>query len=125
MLAVELSPLEGHRRPDFLVKGCCRFMPSLQLTFPHQLGQEEAVARLKNLLTRVQEKYQAQVSDLHQAWNGNTLAFSFSTYGFKVAGDVIVDPSEVRLDGQIPMAAMIFKGKIESAIRDQLAKELA
>lgn len=100
-------------------------MPSLQLTFPHQLGQEEAVARLKNLLTRVQEKYQAQVSDLHQAWNGNTLAFSFSTYGFKVAGDVIVDPSEVRLDGQIPMAAMIFKGKIENAIRDQLAKELA
>jgi hypothetical protein len=99
-------------------------MPSLKLTFPHQLGQEEAVARLKNLLTRVQEKYQAQVSDLHQAWNGNTLNFSFSTYGFKVSGDVIVQPTEVQLDGQIPIAAMMFKGKIESAIRDQLAKEL-
>jgi hypothetical protein len=100
-------------------------MPSLKLTFPHQLGQEEAVARLKNLLTRVQEKYQAQVSDLHQAWNGNTLSFSFSTYGFKVAGDVIVQPMEVQLDGQIPIAAMMFKGKIESAIREQMAKELA
>jgi hypothetical protein len=100
-------------------------MPSLKLSFPHQLGQEEAVARLKNLLTRVQEKYQAQVSDLHQTWNGNTLNFSFSTYGFKVAGDVIVQPAEVQLDGQIPMAAMMFKGKIENAIKDQLAKELA
>jgi hypothetical protein len=100
-------------------------MPSLQLTFPHQLGQEEAVARLKNLLSRVQEKYQAQVADLQQTWNGNTLTFGFSTYGFKVGGDVIVEPSEVRLEGQIPIAAMMFKGKIESAIRDQLAKELA
>jgi hypothetical protein len=100
-------------------------MPSLKLTFPHQLGQPEAIARLKNLLTRVKEKYQAQVSDLQEAWNGNTLNFSFSTYGFKVAGDVIVQPTEVQLDGQIPMAAMMFKGKIENAIRDQLAKELA
>ncbi len=100
------------------------FMPSLKLTYPHQLGQEEAVARLKNLLSRVKDKYQAQVSDLHETWNGNTLNFSFSTYGFKVAGDVIVGPSEVQLDGQIPIAAMMFKGKIESAIRDQLAKEL-
>ena len=100
-------------------------MPSLQLTFAHQLGQEEAVARLKNFLTRVQEKYQAQVADLQQAWNGNTLSFSFSTYGFKVSGDVVAEPTEVRLDGQIPIAAMPFKGKIEGAIRDQLVKELA
>jgi hypothetical protein len=101
------------------------FMPSLKLTFPHQLGQPEAVARLKNLLTRVKEKYQEQVSDLQEAWNGNMLNFSFSTYGFKVSGDVIVQPTEVQLDGQIPVAAMMFKGKIENAIRDQLAKELA
>ncbi|HTQ40192.1 MAG TPA: polyhydroxyalkanoic acid system family protein [Pirellulales bacterium] len=100
-------------------------MPSLKLTFPHQLGQEEAAARLKNLLAKVKDKYQAQVSDLQEVWNGNTLNFSFSTYGFKVAGDVFVQPSEVQLDGQIPMAAMMFKGKIENAIKDQLAKELS
>jgi hypothetical protein len=100
-------------------------MPSLKLSFPHQLGQEEAVARLHNLLARVKNKYQDQVSDLKEQWNDNTLTFGFSTYGFKIAGDVIVLPSEVQLDGQIPFAAMMFKGKIETAIRDQLAKELA
>jgi hypothetical protein len=42
-----------------------------------------------------------------------------------VSGDVIVQPAEVQLDGQIPFAAMMFKGKIESALRDQLTKELA
>jgi Putative polyhydroxyalkanoic acid system protein (PHA_gran_rgn) len=99
-------------------------MPSLKLAFPHQLGQPEAVARLKNLLTRVKEKYQDQVSDLKESWNENTLTFGFSTYGFKVTGDVVVEPSEVRLDGQIPFAAMMFKGKIENALRDAMEKEL-
>ena len=100
-------------------------MPSMKIIFPHQLGQPEAVERLKNLLTRVKDKYQDQVSDLKESWNDNTLTFSFSTYGFQVAGDVIVQPTEVQLDGQIPFAAMMFKGKIESALRDQLTKELA
>jgi hypothetical protein len=100
-------------------------MPSLKLSFPHQLGQEEAVARLKSLLTKVKDKYQDQVSDLQESWNDNTLSFSFRTYGFNVNGDVVVQPSEVQLDGQIPFAAMMFKGKIEGALRDQLAKELA
>jgi len=100
-------------------------MPSLKLAFPHQLGQEEAVARLKNLLTKVKDKYQDQVSNLSESWNENTLTFSFTTYGFKVAGDVIVEPTEVRLDGQIPFAAMVFIGKIESALREQLARHLA
>jgi hypothetical protein len=100
-------------------------MPSLKLTFPHQLGQPEAAERLKILLSRVKEKYQDQVTNLQESWNDNTLTFSFSTYGFKVNGDVVVQPTEVQLDGQIPMAAMIFKGKIEGAIREQLAKVLA
>jgi Putative polyhydroxyalkanoic acid system protein (PHA_gran_rgn) len=100
-------------------------MPSLQLTFPHQLGQEEAVSRLKRLLTKVKDKYQDQVSNLQESWSDNKLTFGFTTYGFNVSGNVLVEPAQVRLDGQIPMAAMIFKGKIEGAIRDQMAKELA
>ncbi len=100
-------------------------MPSLQITYPHQLGQEEAVSRLKSLLTKVKDKYQDQVSNLEETWNDNKLAFGFTTYGFNVKGNVTVEPSQVRLDGQIPIAAMMFKGKIESAIRDQLAKQLA
>jgi hypothetical protein len=100
-------------------------MPSLKLDFPHNLGQQEAVDRLKTLLTKVKNKYQDQVSDLQESWTDNTLTFGFSTYGFKIGGNVVVEPNEVKLDGQIPFAAMMFKGKIESALRDQLAKELA
>jgi hypothetical protein len=100
-------------------------MPSLKLEFPHNLGQEVAVDRLKTLLSKVKNKYQDQVSDLQESWADNTLTFGFSTYGFKIGGNVVVEPNQVKLDGQIPFAAMMFKGKIESALRDQLAKELA
>jgi hypothetical protein len=100
-------------------------MPSLKLEFPHNLGQQEAIDRLKTLLTKVKNKYQDQVTDLQESWTDNTLNFGFSTYGFKINGNVVVEPNEVKLDGQIPFAAMIFKGKIESALRDQLTKELA
>ncbi len=100
-------------------------MPSLKLTYPHQLGQEEAAARLKKLLAKVKQHYQDQVSDLQESWNDNTLTFGFTTYGFKVNGNVVVQPSEVVLDGQIPFAAMMFKGKIENALKDQLSKTLA
>ena len=63
-------------------------MPSLKLNYPHQLGQAEAVSRMHHLLARVKEKYQDQVSDLKESWNDNSLTFSFSTYGFKISGDV-------------------------------------
>ncbi|MCC7086351.1 MAG: polyhydroxyalkanoic acid system family protein [Pirellulales bacterium] len=99
-------------------------MPSLKLDFPHHLGQQEAVDRLKNLLSKVKNKYQDQVSDLQESWTDNMLNFGFNTYGFKISGNVVVEQNEVKLDGQIPIAAMMFKGKIESALRDQLAKEL-
>jgi hypothetical protein len=100
-------------------------MPSLKLNFTHQLGQEEAVVRLKTLLTKVKDKYQDQVSNLRESWTDNTLNFGFKTYGFDINGNILVGPNDVQLDGQIPFAAMIFKGKIESALRDQLAKTLA
>jgi hypothetical protein len=100
-------------------------MPALKLSFSHQLGQEEAIARLTSLLARVKQKYQDQVSDLQESWNDNVLTFGFSTYGFKVSGNVSVLPDQVQLDGQIPIAAMIFKGRIENALRDELAKVLA
>ena len=100
-------------------------MPSVQLTIPHQLGQEEALARLKRLLTKVKNRYQTQVSDLQETWTDNVVQFGFKTYGFTVAGQMTVGPTDVRFDAKVPMAAMMFKGKIEQTLRDEIARALA
>jgi len=100
-------------------------MPSVQLTIPHQLGQEEALTRLKGFLGKVKHRYQTQVSDLQETWTDNTVQFGFKTYGFTVSGQMAVEPADVRFDAKIPLAAMMFKGKIEQTLRDEINRVLA
>ena len=71
------------------------------------------------------ERNQGKVQDLVENWQGNNLNFSFKTYGFDVSGTVAVEPNAVRIDSKIPFAAMMFKGKIEQTLKDELAKLLA
>jgi hypothetical protein len=97
----------------------------MKVVVPHELGQDEAAARLKTLLERVKEKYGGQINNLQENWGENSGDFSFSAMGFKTSGKIEVAAGEVRIDGSLPIAAMLFKGQIETAIRDQLGKILA
>ncbi len=100
-------------------------MPKLTIAVPHSLSQQEATERLKGLLAQVKEKYKSQMSNVDEQWNDNNLAFGFSTYGFPIKGTVDVGTTEVTLDGDLPFAAMMFKGKIEEGVRGELEKLLA
>lgn len=100
-------------------------MPKFSIEVPHQLGQEEAVRRVQGLLQRVKDKYQSQVSDLEESWADNVLTFKFKTYGFKIGGTLCTSADNVKLDGDLPIAALAFKGRIQQTIRDELVKRLA
>ena len=71
------------------------------------------------------EKSGNQVSDLQQSWDGDTLNFHFKTYGIAIDGGITIGDNELNLAGDIPFAAMMFKGKIESQIREQLERIVA
>ena len=100
-------------------------MPGFNIEVPHQLSQEDAAERLKGFLDKIRERYQSQVKDLEESWDGNTLNYSFKTYGFKIQGEVKVEPESVTMQGDIPLAAVAFKGKITQSIKDELEKILA
>jgi len=100
-------------------------MPKMSVTVPHSLGLEQAVEKLKGFVPKIKEKYQGQVSNLEENWADNTLNFGFTTFGFPIKGAIAVEPSEVKLDGDLPFAAMMFKGKIEQEFKDALARLLA
>lgn len=100
-------------------------MPRFSVNTPHNLAPEEALKRVHGLLDRVKEKYQGQVSDLTESWRENLLDFAFKTYTFAIKGQLKVEPGQVTIDGEIPFAAVMFKGRIEQTIRDELAKRLA
>lgn len=95
-------------------------MPRINMQIPHQLGEEEALRRLKEKLDIAMNTYQSQVSDLHQQWDGQQLSFGFKVVGMKVSGTLTVDDSAVKLAAALPFAAMMFKGTIERRLREEL-----
>jgi hypothetical protein len=100
-------------------------MPKSTVSVNHSLGQERAIELLKRFLPRIRDKFQGQVSDLEESWTDNVLNFSFKTFGFKIEGKMDVAEDSVKLEQNLPLAAMMFKGKVEEAIRTELGKLLA
>ena len=100
-------------------------MPKFSTSVPNPLGKENARSAVAGLLDRVTEKYGDQVSALEQSWEGDTLNFSMTTYGFNITGNLVVAEEAVKIDGDLPFAAAMFKGKIEGSIRNELEKCLA
>jgi hypothetical protein len=100
-------------------------MPSLTITTPHALGTEEATARLKTFFQKLKERHSDKMSNMQEQWQDNRLEYGFSTYGFNIKGDVVVEANEVKVNGALPFAAMMFKGKIEQTVREELEKLLA
>jgi putative polyhydroxyalkanoate system protein len=100
-------------------------MPKFGVRVPHNLSQEEARSRLERFAEMLQQKFQDKVSDLDQTWEGDKLNFKFKTYGIQLQGGIAVTDKELDLTGDLPFAAMMFKGKIESEIREQLERIVA
>ena len=100
-------------------------MPVLNMTVPHRLPQDEALKRIQRLLNNVRTQFADKISDLHEEWNDNVGTFSFSAMGMPVSGTLTVKPSEVEFSGELPALAALYKGTIESKIREQAETLLA
>lgn len=99
-------------------------MPSVNIVVPHTHGQQSAFDKLHGFMAKMKEQYRDQVSDLQESWQGNQLSYSFKTFGMKVSGTVDVRDQDVAVKADLPLAAIMFKGKIEEEIRGTLQKVL-
>jgi len=99
-------------------------MPKLNMTVAHKLSQDEALLRIKGLLGEVKTEFAGKISNLKEDWSGNRGTFSFSAMGFGVSGVLTVHESRVELAGNLPFAALPFKGKVEATIRERAEKLL-
>ena len=97
-------------------------MPKLNFTVPHGHSQEDARQRLVQFSDGLREKFQDQISDLQESWDGDRLNFSFSTFGIRIQGNIMVGPNDLAVICELPFSAMMFKGKIESEVRKQLVQ---
>lgn len=100
-------------------------MSSLNVKVPHQLSQEEALTRIKSMLTKLQQEQKGTIDNVSEKWEGNNGEFSFSAKGFNLSGEIRVGPSEVAIDGDLPFMLSFFKGKITDVIKEKATEVLS
>jgi len=100
-------------------------MSNLEIAIPHNLSQEEALTRVKNMFTQIKKEHGDKISNVKEEWQGNSGNFSFTAQGFTIAGNIAVTPSHVELIGKIPFALSLFKGAISKTIQEQATKMLS
>ncbi|QDV72928.1 polyhydroxyalkanoic acid system family protein [Botrimarina mediterranea] len=99
-------------------------MPKFNVSVPNPLGREAAIEKLQFFSAKVQEQNADKIKDVEQRWEENQMHFGFKTLGLKITGTMTVEDSAVRVDGDVPFAAAMFKGQIASAIEGQLQRLL-
>jgi hypothetical protein len=99
-------------------------MPKFQVSVPNLLGRDAALQRLQGFSQKLQEEHADKIKDLEQRWEGDELAFGFKTLGIRIEGRVAVEDTVVRVEGDLPFAAAMFKGQITGAIQEQLQRLL-
>lgn len=100
-------------------------MPRFAINVPHSLGQDEAVRRIQERFDSIAQTYQGQIQGIQQQWDGNSMKFAFQAMGVAVSGTVTVGPAEVQVHTELPLMAMMFKGAVETKLREELTKILA
>jgi len=100
-------------------------MPSLEMIIPHNLPQEEALRRIKNLLSETKRDHGDKIQNLVETWNGNEGNFSFKAQGYDISGTLTVNPSSIDLYGKIPFAVSLFKGTITRMINEKAGQLLS
>jgi hypothetical protein len=91
-------------------------MPKINLSVPHQLGQDEAKNRISGLMADSRTRFAGKVSNVAESWSGYADAFSFEALGFSVRGNLDVQPAHVLIELNLPWGAYPLKGRIEDEI---------
>ena len=100
---------------------------TIDVSIPHRLGRDEAAARLKSGVERLQSQFGGQVAQIQHTWTGYRADFAFSTMGQGITGRLNVEDEAIKLSVDLPwMLAVLadkIKGKIETEGRRLLERK--
>ncbi len=93
----------------------------MHIQIPHKFTQTEAVARVKRALVEARTKIGDQATIEKEEWVGNTLNFAFTAQGTHIEGTLEVNEHDFEADAKLPFMLRMFEGRIEKAIKEQVA----
>ncbi len=100
-------------------------MPGLSLNINHGLDLAEVMRRLRDRCESVKAAYQTHVTNFEETWNDDSLVCRFRAMGQKFQGTLKAEPGQVCVQMDLPLMAMMFRGTIETKVREELGKLLA
>ncbi len=95
-------------------------MPRVSLEVPHHLSPDEAVERLRQRAAAARSTFQNQISEFQEEWTDHHAEFSIKVMGMKTTGTIAVATEKVNVNLELPFAALLFRGAIESQLRQEL-----
>lgn len=95
-------------------------MPRYTTTVAHELGKDEALARLQAVTAQARA-----VSDLQGVWEAGTFDFSVTAQGLRLSGRVTVEDDRLTFDGKLPLIAMPFRNWIPRVLKKSLQRGIA
>jgi hypothetical protein len=93
----------------------------MHVEIPHQFSKKEAINRVKKALNESRGQILQQAPDFKADWQDDTLAFEATVQGKQINGTLEVEDKQFILDAKLPLLWRMFEGRIEKAIRDQVA----
>jgi len=94
----------------------------MRIDYKYSCEKQVAYQRIDNLLGELTKQYSDIISNPHKEWNSSKdeMKFSFSANGFNIRGSISLKKDGLILNGDLPWATKLFKGKIESTIKSKL-----
>lgn len=106
------------------ISGEVRRMIEIHSTIQHCLGQEEAIARIHQMVATLTQRFPQQVHQVNLHMKDHRVDVSFAAYGYLVSWRAEVYDDQVSLLGLIPESAKKFQGKMEQAVVSRLEMTL-
>jgi hypothetical protein len=95
-------------------------MPRYTTTVAHDLGRDEALARLRAVMAQTRS-----VSDLKGEWEADAFDFSVTAQGLRIEGRLTVEEDRLIFDGKLPLIAMPFRSWIPRVLKKSLQQQAA
>ena len=101
-------------------------MPKFTVAVEHGLKRETAIDRLKKFSDKVRQDSPVELTELQEDWDAEgNLKFAFAAMGMKISGQMETSDSTVQVAGQIPFAAIPFRGQLEKQLSEKIREALA
>ena len=101
-------------------------MAKFNVAVEHGKTRDEVVEKLRGFADLIKEKMPAQVSEVSEDWDDDgNLLFAFKASGFNISGKMVTNDNQVTVSGDLPFAALPFRGMLETTVAEKIREAIA